>query len=140
MHRGAGGDGVDEVVLHGRVDDCLVLEDLLQGVADLRSAGILGEITASPGPERVEHRIGRRRRWSRTTTLVSRSALAQEAGGLDAVAARHPQVHEDDVRAELAAKRDRLGPVRSGPHDLDVVEQAEHHRRAPRGPPAGRRR
>ena len=54
--RAAGGDGIDEVMLDGRVDDGLVLENLEERLADLLPAGVLGEIPAGTRPERIEHR------------------------------------------------------------------------------------
>ena len=44
--RGGAGDGVDEVVLHGGVYRGVVIEDLLEGLADLCPAGVLGEVAA----------------------------------------------------------------------------------------------
>jgi hypothetical protein len=45
-----------KVVLHGGVDDLLIVEDLLEGLVDLHPPGVFGEVSPRPGPERVEHR------------------------------------------------------------------------------------
>ena len=54
-------------------------------------------------------------------------ALAQAAGGLDAVAVRHAQVHQDDVGAQSAGQRERLLAVRGGPDDLDPGQEPQQH-------------
>jgi hypothetical protein len=41
-----GGNGVDQVVLHGGIDGGLVGQDLAQGLVDLGSPGVLGEVAA----------------------------------------------------------------------------------------------
>jgi hypothetical protein len=46
-------------------------------------------------------------------------------GRLDAVHDRHAHVHEDDMRALLAAELHRLLPVGGGSHDAEVVLRAE---------------
>jgi hypothetical protein len=53
---GGGGEGVDEVVLHGRVDGRLAADDRLQGLADLLGAGVLGQVAAGTGPQGLHHR------------------------------------------------------------------------------------
>ena len=59
---------------------------------------------------------------------------AQPAGGLDAVHARHPNVHQHHVRPDLAADLDRGGAVGRGARHLEVRlgaeqrgEAAAHH-------------
>jgi len=83
-------------MLDGGVDDRVVIEDLFEGVADLRPARVFGQVAACASPQGVYHgsviRVGGkhddRGLWH---------AVAQQAGGLDAIAAGHPQVHENDV-------------------------------------------
>ena len=41
----------------------------------------------------------------------SAPSAGQLPGGLDAVHARHPDVHQHDIGAQLAADPHRLGPV-----------------------------
>ena len=53
------------------------------------------------------------------------SWLAEAAGGLDPVAAGHPQVHQHDVRPKPDRERERLVAVGCGADDLDAGEQAE---------------
>src|SRR5262249_53928564 len=47
-------------------------------------------------------------------------------GRLHPVAARHPQVHEDDVRPVLRHELERLLTVGRLAHHLDVVDQPQH--------------
>src|SRR5690606_10043198 len=49
----------------------------------------------------------------------------QLPGGLQAVGLRHPDVHQDDVRAKLCDEPERLDPVGGLPDDLDVVLAVE---------------
>ena len=89
-------DGVDNVMLDGGVDGRVVIEDLPEGVADLRPARVFGQVAACASSQGVYHgpviRVGGkyddRGLWH---------ALTQQGGGLNAVTAGHPQVHEDDV-------------------------------------------
>ena len=89
-------EGVDNVMLNGGVDDRVVVEDLCKGLADLRPAGVFGEVAACAGPQGVYHgsvicvggKYDDRGLWH---------AVTQQAGGLDAITAGHPQVHQDDV-------------------------------------------
>ena len=61
----------------------------------------------------------------RTTTAVPGSAREQLAGGLDAVLARHLEVHQDDVGLVLGGQADGLVAARGGADERDVVERAE---------------
>jgi hypothetical protein len=54
-------------MLDGGVDYGAVAEDLMERLADLRSAGVLGQVAAGAGPERLSasnwsnsHRVGAR--------------------------------------------------------------------------------
>ena len=113
-------------MLDGRVDDGLVLENLEERAADLLPSGVLGEIPARTRPERIEHRpvvgVG-----GQHHDLDQGLSLAQLAGGLDAVAAGHPQVHQHHVGVKRTRHGDGLGPVRGFTHHLDVGEEPEHH-------------
>ena len=51
--------------------------------------------------------------------------VAEAAGGLDAVAARHAQVHQHDVRPQPVGERERLVAVGRRADDLDPGEQPE---------------
>ena len=46
--------------------------------------------------------------------------MGEEPGGREAVHARHPDVHQDEVGRAAAGKRDRLNTVRGLADDLDV--------------------
>jgi hypothetical protein len=48
-------------------------------------------------------------------------------GGLDAVDARHPDVHQDHVGVQFPGQPDRLGPVAGLAHDVDVVGFLQDH-------------
>ncbi len=119
----------DEVVGDRRVDGRAVVEHLPQRLVDLGTAGVLGEVAARTGPQRVEDRavvgVGGEDDDAHVGVLG-----AQPAGGLDAVAARHAQVHQHDVGRQLAGERDGLGAVGGGADDLDAGQQAEHHGQA----------
>jgi hypothetical protein len=59
-----------------------------------------------------------------------RAARGEPADRLDAVAARHPQVHQHDVGVVLGGERDRLLAVGGGADELDPVEQPEQRAEA----------
>ena len=113
------------MVLDGGVDGRVVVEDLPQRRPDLRTARVLGQVTAGAGPQGGEHGsvvgVGGER-----DHLDLGHAFAQQAGGLDAVAAGHPQVHEDDVGEQFGGQGDGLGTVTGGTHDIDIRQQAQH--------------
>ena len=94
-------DGVDYVVLYGGVDDRVVIEDLFEGVADLRPARVFGEVAACASSQGVYHgpviRVG-----GKHDDLGLWHAVAQLPGGLDAVTAGHPQIHENDVWEQVS--------------------------------------
>ena len=52
----SGDDGVDKVMLDGGIDHSTVVEHLMERLADLRSAGVLGQVAAGAGPERLDDR------------------------------------------------------------------------------------
>jgi hypothetical protein len=114
-------------MLNGGVDHRVVIEDLLEGTADVLPARVLGQVAACAGPQGGEHgpvvRVG-----GEDDDRAPRHAVAQQAGGLDAITAGHPQVHENDVREQLSGHRDGLVTVSGGTHDFDLRQQAEHHR------------
>jgi hypothetical protein len=51
--------------------------------------------------------------------------VAEAAGGLDAVTAGHPQVHQHDVWPSLDRERERFVAVGRGADDLDPCDQGE---------------
>ena len=116
-------------MLDGGVDDGLVIEDLPEGVADLCSARVLGQVTACASPQGADHgpviRVG-----GQHDDLGLRHARTQQASGLDAITAGHPQIHEDDVGEQVSGHGDRLVAISGGAHDLDVRQQAQHHRQS----------
>src|SRR5581483_2373828 len=57
-----------------------------------------------------------------------RSALADATRRLDAVAARHAEVHQDDLGAQPFDERDRLLAVGGAADDLEVGQQPEQRR------------
>jgi hypothetical protein len=80
----AGGDGVQEVLLDGRVDGGLACGDPFEGLADLGGAGVFGQVAAGTGPQRVDDGpvigVG-----GEHQDLDARVMFSQAAGGLDAV-------------------------------------------------------
>jgi hypothetical protein len=117
------------VVLHGRVDRRLTTRDRLQRLADLLGAGVLGQVAAGAGAQRLHDRalvvVGRER-----DHLDPRVALAQAPGRRDPVDARHAQVHEDGVGSQLGGDCDGLLAVGRGADDLDAGQQPEQHHQA----------
>jgi hypothetical protein len=71
--------------------------------------------------ERVDHRsvvgVG-----GKNDDFDSRFACAWLTGGLDSVAARHPQIHEDDVGLQIYRQGDSLGAVYSGADDVNILQ------------------
>jgi len=114
-------------MLNGGVNDRMVIEDLPEGVPDLRAARVFGQVAACARPQGVYHgsvicvggKYDDRGLWH---------AVTQQAGGLDAITAGHPQVHENDVWEQVNGQGDSLVTVSGGAHDLDLGQQAEHHR------------
>ena len=74
-----------------------------------------------------------------TSTRVGMRRRADPARGLDAVHARHADVHQHDVGPSRARQLDRLGAVAGLADDLDV-RRARGSAGSPRGPAPGRRR
>jgi hypothetical protein len=113
------------VVLDGGVDDRVVIEDLVEGMANLRPARVFGEVTAGASLQGVYHgsviRVG-----GEHDDLGLWHALMQQAGGLDAVTAGHPQVHENDVGEQVSGHGDGLVTITGGAHDFDLRQEAEH--------------
>ena len=62
-----------------------------------------------------------------TSTLMLGSCCVEVAGGLDAIAARHAQVHEYDIRVKVNRERDGFFAVRRGANDFETVNQSEQH-------------
>jgi hypothetical protein len=87
------------VVLHGWVERGPAGQHGVQRPLDVGGTGVLGEEPAGAGPQRIQHRPVVRVRGQRDhrgrVPLV-----AEPADRLDPVAARHPQVHQDHVRAQ----------------------------------------
>jgi hypothetical protein len=114
-------------MLNGGIDHGAVIEDLPDGLADIRPARVLGQVATCAGPQGVYHRpvigVGGKHHdrgpWH---------AVAQQTGGLDAIAPGHPQVHENDVRKQVSGEGDGLVAVSGGAHDFDFRQEAEHHR------------
>ncbi len=114
-------------MLDGGVDDCMVIEYLSEGAADVFPARVFGQVTACASPQCGYHgsviRVG-----GKHDDLGFRHALTQQAGGLDAITAGHPQIHEDDVGEQVSGQGDGLVAIRGGAHDFDVRQKAQHHR------------
>ena len=113
-------------MLDGGVDDGVVIEDLPEGVADFCPARVFGQVTACASPQGAYHgsviRVG-----GEHDDLGRWHALTQQAGGLDAITAGHPQIHQDNVGEQISGHGDGLIAVRGGAHDFDVRQEAEHH-------------
>ncbi len=56
------------------------------------------------------------------------SVAGDATGRLEPVHLRHPDVHEEDVRAFAAREVDRLDAVRGFADDLDVGRRTQQHR------------
>ena len=95
---GSRGRGGEQAGLHGRVEQRLVGGGGLDGPGDLGNARVLGEISAGArlqrGEDRVIVSVG-----GQDDDLGLGPGSANPPGRLDAVEPRHPQIHEDDVRA-----------------------------------------
>ena len=59
------------------------------------------------------------------TTSTPRQLRADHRGRSDAIELRHQQVHEHDVRPQLARRLDAEAPVLRLADDLDIVEQLQ---------------
>ena len=64
------------------------------------------------------------------SAIAACRARGEPLDRLDAVHARHPQVHQHDVRVVLGGERQRLLAVGGGADELDAVEQAEQRAQA----------
>ena len=111
-------------MLDGRVDGGLAAHDPLKRVPDLPGAGVFGEVTASTGAQGVDDGavvgVGGEHEYFDAGVVVE-----EAAGGLDAVAAGHPQVHQHDVWPLLDRERQRLVAVGRGADHLDPGHQGE---------------
>ena len=110
-------------MLNGGVDGRVVIEDLPEGVADLRPARVFGQVATCASPQGVYHgsviRVG-----GKYDDLGLWHVVTQQAGGVNAIAAGHPQVHENDVWEEVSGHGDGLVTVRGAAHDFDVKQEA----------------
>ncbi len=94
---------------------------------ELLGRRVLQEEPARAGAERLVDVLVEveRREDENARPLVA--AVEQAARRLEAVHVRHADVHEDDVRVELARGLDGLGPVGGLTDDLHVVLGLEDH-------------
>jgi hypothetical protein len=117
------------VVLDRRVDGRLAPHHRLERLADLLGAGVLGQVAAGAGAQRLDDRalvvVGGEREH-----LDTGVALAQAPGRRHPVDAGHAQVHEDGVGPQLGGQGDGLLAVGGGPDDLDATQQPEQHHQA----------
>lgn len=93
-------------------------------LGDLVRRGVLEQVAAGAGLERAEDpRAVRERRQHEHGRggMLGRDA----AGRLDAVDARHVEIHQDDVRRTAAAVGDRLLAVGRDAGELDVRERLD---------------
>src|ERR1022692_674575 len=112
----AAGDGRREQRLAGRDDPYRVEEPLGGDVFEQEAAG--------SGAQRVVDVLvqveGGQDEDARPIEPGAPGGAAELPGGLDAIHARHADVHEDDVRAQFAADGHRLGPVAGCAEDREV--------------------
>ena len=112
-------------MLNGGVDYRVAIEDLFEGMADLRPARVFSQVAACASAQGVYHRpvirVG-----GKYHDLGLWRAITQQAGGLDAITAGHPQIHENDVGEQVSGQGDRLVTVTGGAHHLDLWQEAEH--------------
>jgi hypothetical protein len=84
-------------------------------------------IASGAGPQRAQHVLvgveGRQHDHLRRARPA-----AQLLGGGEAVDARHPDVHQHDVRRVGVDRGGDLRPVGGLGHEADVVGPGEHHR------------
>jgi hypothetical protein len=88
-------------MLSGRIDAGVVSHDLVEGVADLFCAGVLGQVAAGTGPEGVADCavVGIPREPEHFDVRVK---FTQTTSRFDAIAAWHVQIHENDVGTQAA--------------------------------------
>ena len=106
------------------VDDRVALDRVARRVDQGVGRGILQEVAGDPGLDRLGDGSSRFVDGDQDD-LGPGCGLQDLAGGLDAVHARHPHVHEDDVGSELAGAIHRLLAARGLSDDEDVVRQPE---------------
>ncbi len=96
---------------------------------DLCPARVIDQVTACASPQGGYH--GRVIRvCGQHDDLGIWHALTQQAGGLDAITAGHPQIHEDDVGEQVSGHGDGLVAITGGAHDFDVGQEAQQHRQS----------
>jgi hypothetical protein len=96
----------------------------LECFADFPGAGVFGQVAAGAGAQRVDDGavIGVCGEHEHFDAGV---VFAKAAGGLDAVAVRHPEVHQHDVWPQLDRERECLVAVGCGADHLDPRKQPE---------------
>ncbi len=111
-------------MLDGRIDGGLAAGDPLECLVEFLGAGVLGQVAAGAGPQRVDDgaviSVG-----GEHEHLDVRVVFSEETGGLDAVAAGHAQVHQYDIWVLLGRQRQGLCAVGGQADDLDAFEQPQ---------------
>src|SRR4051812_10765226 len=118
------GAGREDRPRRARVERRLAAGGGADAVGDVVGGGVLEQVAAGAGVERGEdpRAVGERGEHEHggLGTL-----LEHAPGRLDAVDARHVEVHDDHVGLQLAGALDRLRPVGGGADELDVVDRRD---------------
>ena len=115
--------------MHAGVEDRQPARRRVQRLGDVGAVGVLGEVAARAGPQRVEHRAVVRvggEHDDRDLGVLG----GQPADGADAVQDGHVQVEQDRVGLVLGHEVQRLLPVRGGADHLDVGQPVEQQDQA----------
>ena len=118
-----------QLARHGRVDQRLTAVDGAHGVGHLVQRDVLEQVAAGPGPDGLEQvlfLVADRQHHD----LGARGHVLQRPAGLDPAAARHPDVHQDDVRQRLPGLADGFLAVTGLADQLDVGLGLQHHLQA----------
>ena len=111
------------------VQQRLARDDYTNRVLDLRRGGVLGQVPPCAGVEgskdRVVVGVGRQHDDARVWQVAQ-----DAASGGHAVAARHAQVHQHDVRSVAVRKLGGFFTVRRGRHYFDSWREPQQHDQA----------
>ena len=120
--------GLDETPLNNRVEVRLAVRDGADRALDLLGARVLRQVAPRTRHQRREQGrvvgVGRQDEHIRLRTRCT-----EPLGGSRAVQLRHPQIHQDHVRRELADELDRLDAVPGLTDDFEVVDRPDDERK-----------
>ena len=121
--------GVEQPLLHARVEDRLAGRGRVDRAADLGAGRVLGQVTERAGPQRADDRLvvgvgGEHHHPG------ARVVGGDPGGGGGAVASGHVQVHQHDLRPRRGDQFDRRLAVRGLPDDGDAGQRPEQQDQA----------